>query len=226
MNKLQKTILISSLMIMCGVLFFGNTAKADSPDFEIIPKSDPIFNIDGFIPGDEAFGEITFENNTDSFTQTVTFKVKNYQDENNPLFGDVLYFKVKEGDVVILGSTLTNFNDSEGVFELQPGTKTLDFIIYFDKAAGNDYNIIEEKTGEDVNLVFDLEFIAVWDEGTTTGEVAGASISPSGKKTIVEKIGKILGAAAKTGGSILIILLVSALLSFVYYFKKKGAVRS
>jgi len=226
MKKIQKTILISSLMIMCGILFLGNTAKADNPDFEIIPKSDPIFNIDNFIPGDEASGEITFENNTDSFTQTVTFKVKNYQDNNDPLFGDVLYLKVKEGETVILDSTLTNFKDIKGVFKLEPGTKTLDFIVYFDKVAGNDYNMIEEEADEEVNLVFDLEFIAVWDEGTTTGTVAGASISPSGEETIVDKISKVLGAATKTGGSILIILLASAFLSIVYYSKKKGAAKS
>ena len=197
---------ILGVAVLSGILLFGNTAKADNPDFEIIPKSEPIFEESNLLPGDEVYGSITFLNNTSS-TQIVTFKMVNYQDDNDPLFGDVLFLQVKGGDAIILDKiSLTEFKDSEGAFDLLPGSKILDFIVYFDKDSGNKY--------QEATLSFNLSFTATWDEGITTGRVAGAAIGPS-KETIPQKIGRVLGAA--TGSPVFIIILISFLLALTFH---------
>ena len=209
MKKDFKIILILiSLMILSGVLLFGNIVMANNnPGFEIIPKSEPIFEESNLLPGDEVYGSITFLNNTSS-TQIVTFKMVNYQDDNDPLFGDVLFLQVKGGDAIILDKiSLTEFKDSEGAFDLLPGSKILDFIVYFDKDSGNKY--------QEATLSFNLSFTATWDEGITTGRVAGAAVGPS-EETIPQKIGRVLGAA--TGSPVFLVILISFVISLTFYF--------
>ena len=210
MKKDFKIILILiSLMILSGVLLFGNIVMANNnPGFEIIPKSEPIFEESNLLPDSEVSGSITFLNNTSTSTQKVTFKIENFEDKNDPLFGDVLFLQVKGGDAIILDKvSLTEFKDSEGAFDLLPGSKILDFIIYFDKDAGNKY--------QEATLSFNLSFTATWDGGITTGRVAGAAIGPS-KETIPQKIGRVLGAA--TGSPVFLVILISFVISLTFYF--------
>ena len=210
-------------MLLCLIAFGSallsvkTVGAEDSSDFEIIPKNEAVFDISGILPGSEVFGSIVFENNTESSVQEIIFEIENYEDNNTPLFGDMLYIEAKEGNNIILSPiSLTDFKNSKGSFSLLPGSKTVDFTIYFDKTAGNKYNMIEEKAIDKIDLKFDLKFIAMWDGQTKEGQVLGVSTSISHNDTILEKIGKVFGASS-TGGQIAFIAIASLFLTLDVY---------
>jgi len=138
MNKILKTILISSITVFGVCLLLAQPVQA--ADFVVEFEDDPLFKEANFLPGDSISRYIKVKNNSTDIFKIAT-KADNFVDNDG--LGDVLNLEIKQGVVSHYNDTLSNFF-SDGVVLLPDlagnGTKTqYDYIISFDPVAGNTY---------------------------------------------------------------------------------------
>jgi len=146
MNKILKTILISSIAILSVCLLF--TKPVQAVDFVVEFENKPLFNQANFLPGDSIARYIKVTNNSaDSFK--IATKADNFADNDG--LGNVLNLEIKQGGASLYNKKLSDFFSDGEIFlsDLVSGTQTqYDYIINFDPGAGNAY--------QGKNLKFDI----------------------------------------------------------------------
>lgn len=146
MNKILKTILISSIAILSVCLLF--TKPVQAVDFFVEFENDPLFNQANFLPGDSVTRYIKVQNNSTDLFKIAT-KVDNWIDDDE--LGDVLNLEIKQGGTSLYNKKLSDFaSDGEvSLSDLASGVQTqYYYIISFDPEAGNTY--------QGKNLKFDI----------------------------------------------------------------------
>jgi len=169
MNKILKTILISSVAIFGVCLIFSEPVQAQLPvDVEF--ENEPLFDKANFLPGDDVSRFVKVTNNTD-VSQKVGTRVSDFDDDYN--LGDVLNLQIKEGGIILSSSTLSDFFNAGVIYlsEVPAYSSTqYDFIITFISESGNNY---QGKT-----LTFD--FIVGIDISETTTTTTVPPLGPTG----------------------------------------------
>jgi hypothetical protein len=140
MNKLSKTILISTIALLgAGVLFVSPT-QADPPNLEVEFQNDPLFSEANFMPGDGVTRWVKVTNNT---TQTQPIDTWAINVNNSDNLGDLISLEIKEGVTSLYNDTFSSFFTGGNVFLSNlagNGTQTqYDFIATFDPGTDNDY---------------------------------------------------------------------------------------
>jgi len=144
MNKILKTILISSIAIFSVCLLSAESVQAQPPDDFVVEfekgPSLPLFSEAHFLPGDTVIRWIKVTNNSSGIfniaTKTDADKVI------NDGLGDVLNLEIKQGGASLYNKKLSDFFSDGEVFlsDLVSGAQTqYDYIISFDSEAGNTY---------------------------------------------------------------------------------------
>lgn len=135
MNKVLKTILITSIAVFgVGVLFISST-QAQVLNLVVEFEQTPLFSEVNFLPGDGVTRWVKVTNNTDE-TQKIAVEAINQTDPNG--LGDVLNLEIKENGTTLFDDTFSAFFAAGEMFLSDlagSGTQTqYDFIADFTSA--------------------------------------------------------------------------------------------
>jgi len=143
MNKILKTILISSIVVFGVCLIFTETVHAQTSDFVVEFEkgpSLPLFSEANFLPGDSVSRWIKVTNNSTGIFKIAT-KADNWIDNDG--LSNVLNLEIKQGGASLYNKKLSDFFSDGEVFLSDlagNGTQTqYDYIISFNSGAGDIY---------------------------------------------------------------------------------------
>jgi hypothetical protein len=140
MNKVSKTILISTITVFgIGILLVPSTS-AQAQNLVVQFEQTPLFNEINFLPGDGITRWVKVTNNSNR-TQAIATEAIHVNDADS--LGDVLNLEIKKGELILYDDALSEFFGA-GEFLLSNlaghGAQTqYDFKVSFDSATGNPF---------------------------------------------------------------------------------------